>query len=413
MKASEIGSEFGAKLDQSLINTVSVAGGVICVTYLLYTIPAGFLEYSIANSLTAFFCFSTYTLNRLRFYNAAFWVFALVIPLIMVGYTLYFGMINAELYLISGGVFVSFMVNKKKYWPEAVWAFVIIAFVFSKAYLFFSGRLDFLTPLEKLLFLPNATASILLVYMAARIFRTRQESQRKELDNANKLKEQLLSVLSHDIRTPLNSLKGVMELYEDGDVRPDEMEGLLSKIKNEVIRTSDFVENLLLWIREQMNGMEVNIVEINACELISETIDHMAAEINKKGLTVRYRPKSPVFMHSDVGMFKTIVRNLLANAVKFTHENTGEIDIDIHSDGRFTTLEIKDNGIGMTPEMAATLFKQGGRSVQGTGKELGYGLGLQLIKGFANHLDAEINVESYPDKGTAFVIKFPQLKSNS
>ena len=408
MKISVIGSSFEAKLDESLLNTVSLAGGFICLAYLVYTIPAGFIQYSIANTVTGALCFGVYFLNRLRFYNPAFWIFALVIPLFMVGYTLLFGMINAELYLISGGVFISFLINKRKHWSEFIWAFVITAFLFCKAYLFFSGQLGHLNELESLLFLPNATAAILLVYLAARIFKTRQEQQRKELDDANKLKEKLLSVLSHDIRSPLNSLKGVLELHEDGEIRHDQIDDFLVKIKNEVTRTSDFVENLLLWIKQQMKGLNGEISEIDLSRLINETLEHLHIEIEKKHISVNFDHKQPAIVYSDLNMLKVIIRNLLSNAIKFTFKNTGVIDINLKQDGQRTIIDITDNGIGMGEDILASLFKLDHKSIEGTGKEKGHGLGLQLVKGFADHLGIAISVKSAPNIGTTFSLYLDQ-----
>lgn len=399
--------EFSSKPDSALINTIAIAGGVICLLYSVYTIPSGFYKYSLYNLGTATLCFLIYLFNKWRWYNIGFWSFGSFIPIFMVVYIYEFGFINAELYLIAGGIFLSYLVKDRKYFPEAIWLFTLILFLTAKAFLYFSGRLSDLTELERILYFPNAASSIVLIYLATRFFRNKEEGQRIELVESNQLKEKLLSLISHDLRAPFNSMKGLIELKQEGDIDDEEWGMHLSKLNHEVEQTSSFIDNLLFWVKQQMNGIEVQHDSFDVADVVRLNVKRLQAAILDKGIKVSCRASGLYTVQSDKEMLGIIVRNILSNAVKFTHPKTGLIEIHAENLEGKVRLEIKDNGVGMPQETAEKLFYGNVNSSDGTLHEKGFGIGMQLVKTFADLLQVTIDVQSEVGSGTTFTMHIP------
>jgi len=401
--------EFSSKPDSALINTIAIAGAVICLLYSVYTVPAGFYKYSIFNLATATLCFLIYLFNKWKWYNIGFWSFGSFIPIFMVIYIHEFGFINAELYLIAGGIFLSYLVKDKKYFPEGIWLFTLLLFLAAKAFLFFSGRLQDLSELEQTLYFPNAASSIVLIYLATRFFRNKEKDQRTELVESNQLKEKLLSLVSHDLRAPFNSIKGLIELKQEGDISDEEWGMHLSKLNHEVDRTSSFIDNLLFWVKQQMNGIEVQHNTFELSEVVMINLERLQAAISDKEIRVTCHITDSCIVQSDREMLGIIIRNILSNAVKFTHPGTGTIEISCeHLDGK-VNLRIKDNGIGMTQETVSKLFYGNVNSCDGTLHEKGFGIGMQLVKTFADLLLVSIDVNSEEGSGTSFTLTIPTV----
>jgi signal transduction histidine kinase len=190
--------------DRKLIELVSLFGGVLCALYALVTLPIHNYEYTITSFITSAICWIVFFLNRSSQYILALVVFFAGLSTMMLVYTWRFGNINAEIYLIAGGVFSSFLVKRKKLSNEVLWIFITMMFLASQYLLFYKGRYAEADSLEKLLYLPNTLAGLSLIYLVTRFFRNSEEEQREQLNKANELKERLIFILSHDLRTPIN-----------------------------------------------------------------------------------------------------------------------------------------------------------------------------------------------------------------
>ena len=229
------------------------------------------------------------------------------------------------------------------------------------------------------------------------------------LREANDSKTKLLSILSHDLRSPLNSIQGFLEILIDFDLEEDERKAIKAKLLKETKGTQDMLFNLLTWTKSQMDGgVKVNLVAVNLHQIIESCIDVQRTAALEKSITINNKVDAEVFVKADVDMLKLVIRNLLNNAIKFTNIG-GEIATSSEVSSVTGTLIIKDNGIGIEENKAARIFTMNSESTYGTNNEKGVGLGLLLCKEFTELQDGKITVATSPKTGTAFSLHFPLI----
>jgi len=229
------------------------------------------------------------------------------------------------------------------------------------------------------------------------------------LREANDSKTKLLSILSHDLRSPLNSIQGFLEILIDFDLEEDERKAIKAKLLKETKGTQDMLFNLLTWTKSQMDGgVKVNLVAVNLHQIIESCIDVQRTAALEKSITINNKVDAEVFVKADVDMLKLVIRNLLNNAIKFTNTG-GEIATLSEVSSVTGTLIIKDNGIGIEENKAARIFTMNSESTYGTNNEKGVGLGLLLCKEFTELQDGKITVATSPKTGTAFSLHFPLI----
>lgn len=165
----------------------------------------------------------------------------------------------------------------------------------------------------------------------------------------------------------------------------------------------NLLENLLIWARCQTGRIDYLPVELDLNKIIREVVLLFALNAANKGIEIVMNIPVNTQVFADFNMLNTILRNLIGNSVKYTNKG-GKIIIESELLKDFLQVEITDNGIGMSDEIKASLFKidsQG--TTEGTAGERGSGMGLLLVKEFVNINGGTVNVESAPDKGSSFV----------
>ncbi|MBI3142307.1 MAG: HAMP domain-containing histidine kinase [Bacteroidetes bacterium] len=396
-------TSFEDQLDHSLIATMSSAGAVLCALFGAFGFIVGFKGYALLCLIAAAVLAILFLLNRYGKSPLIFWTFFLVIPFIIVCFIYFFGNLNSELYLISSAILVTFLSKRGKYWNEIVWTVLGVAFLASQYFLVSHGKYAAFTKLEQLTFFPNTIGALYLIYLVSRYFRNRQEARKNELLNDNMLKEKLISVLSHDLRGPFHSLSNLLAMHRQGDLDNETLGIYLQKLGTEVDRSAQMLDNLLYWIKGQMQGIQANPEWTNLGALVQENLALMKQNLEAKGIqTLVDDTLKHTLVMTDREMMNLIIRNLLSNAVKFCPETNGHIAIHIQplpDQGRFA-LTIADNGAGMDQHKLDNLFKDGWKSEAGTKNEKGFGLGLGLVKQFSQVLHLDVNITSTLGQGT-------------
>ncbi|MCS6822576.1 MAG: ATP-binding protein [Microscillaceae bacterium] len=233
------------------------------------------------------------------------------------------------------------------------------------------------------------------------------ETQKAYLEKMNFTKTMLLSVISHDFRSPLAAIKSLIGLLQDNAISPQEATNYYPYITEKIDDTLNFLESLLTWTKGQMDGMKLNPTWIDLHLLTLETIKFLQQSLQNKKITINNRLKAPLQVYADEATLKIIIRNLLNNAIKYSYENTTiTIDYEILNQD-FVKISIQDQGIGMKPETLSKLFTQNLQSVEGTAQEKGSGWGLIFCKDFVEKNGGEINVISEPGKGSTFYFTIP------
>lgn len=227
--------------------------------------------------------------------------------------------------------------------------------------------------------------------------------QNERLEQLNEEKIKLFSVISHDLRAPVATAKGLAELLKDELVEGEEKKLFQQELYNISAHTLDMITNLLAWSSAQMQGVTARPAPVNMVTLVSKLVQTQLANASKKQITIVNNTAFAQPVQADADMMELIVRNILHNAIKFTPAG-GSIHIaDRTIDGCFE-LSITDTGIGMTQEQISTLFSARTASTYGTDNEKGTGIGLRLCKEYMDLQGGSISVSSFPGKGSRFAL---------
>ncbi|RZK81995.1 MAG: HAMP domain-containing histidine kinase [Pedobacter sp.] len=232
--------------------------------------------------------------------------------------------------------------------------------------------------------------------------------QNTELEKLNAVKNKFFSIVSHDLRSPLNTLKMLFELYRKGDLTEDEFSGVLIKLEDTIYTTATFLDNLLEWSKSQLEGMVVKPSIVSVDQVINDNIKLMESQIRLKELNVTSSINSEALVFADPDMLNVVIRNLLSNAIKFCNpKDTVTFKSDKVDDKLI--VSVIDSGPGMSEHNVENLFNLSHTVSTGTSGEKGYHLGLILCKDMITQNKGNIVLESTLGKGTAFHITLPTV----
>ncbi len=270
------------------------------------------------------------------------------------------------------------------------------------------GANDFLTkPFNKEELVMRVMHQIQLV-AAKRIIVKQNEELKRTISNRDKM----YSVIAHDLRSPMASIRMVLNLAVNvvsPEIVGDEIYGLLDKANRESEDTHDLLDNLLKWTKSQTGRLNVVYQDIDLDDIVPGVVDIFNVIAEMKKINLKYLPADEkLTVHADNDMIKTIIRNLLSNAVKFTPEGKG-VEVFYKREGDFARISVRDHGVGIAPERVETIFHTG-ETTYGTGGEEGSGLGLQLCQDFARKNGGDAQVESTLGEGSTFSFTVPLKK---
>ncbi len=235
-------------------------------------------------------------------------------------------------------------------------------------------------------------------------------AQKQEVEQLNEVKDRIFSVISHDMRTPVNSLIAFTQLLESGNISPEKMTLYAATLRNNLGYTARLMENLLSWARTQMDGFKPVAERFDLAATASQAIGILQQEAEKKGITIENQVAGPAIVYADINMTALVVRNLLSNALKYTTSG-GSVIISAERLERVLKVYIRDAGVGFTPELVTRFndakARQPIESTPGTNQEKGTGLGLMLCKTFIALMNGTITLESGPGKGSTFIVEMP------
>jgi signal transduction histidine kinase len=231
------------------------------------------------------------------------------------------------------------------------------------------------------------------------------EQQSEELKALNSTKDRLFSIIAHDLRSPLSSLKGVMQLLENEFISKEEFRQLSKRLQQNVDNVHGMLENLLLWSLSQMDGIKPNVKNFDLNFVIEETVILFKEVFTQKQINLTNNSSLNLQALGDEYQIRTVLRNLLNNAIKFTPQN-GQIEIVSSVEKHFVNLKISDTGMGIRKEDLAQIFSNP-KLNNGTAGEKGTGFGLFLCKELIEKNGGSIEIKSEFKKGTTIEILLP------
>lgn len=222
-------------------------------------------------------------------------------------------------------------------------------------------------------------------------------------------KDKFMSIIAHDLKAPFNALISFGQLLADTiqEGRYQRAERIINMINESTINSYNLLENLLTWSRSQQHRLEASPTSFSVSEAIIDTFDMLKAVAVSKKIDLVYENTSSQVIYADYNMIKTVLRNLVVNAVKFSYEN-GTIRIGYRMINGAVEIYVQDEGIGMSEEIRRSLFnKKKPVSQPGTKNEKGTGLGLLVCKEFINLHGGKIYVIAPQKTGSEFRFTIP------
>ncbi len=229
-----------------------------------------------------------------------------------------------------------------------------------------------------------------------------------ELSRVNATKDKLFSIVSHDLKSPLANLEGLLKYYRSGDLSHQEFNTMLPALYNQVFLTGELLENLLNWSRSNLRGAVLKKEKFNLSVVTSGILKLYSHSIREKQLEIIQKLPPQLNIYADKGMISLVMRNLISNAVKFSTPG-GSIIIGHTLTGSLAEISVMDTGVGIPPERLASVFTDINYTTQGTSGEKGSGLGLMLCREFVEANGGSIFAESPQGSGSTFRFTVPAV----
>ena len=226
----------------------------------------------------------------------------------------------------------------------------------------------------------------------------------KELYYITETQKRIISILAHDVRNPLASIKNIIDLNQSDILNTADAAEMMAMVAAQLNNTIEMVENVVNWGKLHLQFGHLQFEDFNLYKLVNRILGSEALTGVAKNNKLINEVEKGTIIHSDKQAVEFMLRNLVSNANKFTENGT--ITISAEQLGLKTILSITDTGVGMSDEQTKQLLNNNNNfsTTLGTKKEKGSGLGLMLVKEFIDRMDGSISVESVLDKGTRFKI---------
>ena len=238
------------------------------------------------------------------------------------------------------------------------------------------------------------------------------QRQNESLTELNNIKDRLFSIISHDLRSPLNDFHSLFELLQYEALTLEQLREEIPALTHGLKSLQTLLDNLLYWSLSQMQGLALYPQPIALHDAVEQLRAFFAYQLETKGVELDNAVPASLYVHADGNILALLLRNLIGNALKFT-EAGGRIRLAAQPvPPALVDVTVADTGAGMTAAQVAKLF--GGnlnQTVEGTRSERGTGLGLILCRDFVERSGGELRVDSAPGQGTAVTFSLPKALS--
>ncbi len=234
------------------------------------------------------------------------------------------------------------------------------------------------------------------------------EEQAEKLQELNKQKDKIFSIIGHDLRSPMAALQGVLGILDPDTFTKEELIMIKQDISAQLKGVDTILQNLLQWARNQNSGQKMEVSVFELTESIATNITLLSPIAHEKNIALNVVLPESLKISADANQVSTVIRNLLSNAIKFTPPN-GKITVEgLKINDKEAQVSVADTGMGMSAAQLQKLFEISTHfTTQGTAGEKGTGLGLLLCKDFVEQNGGKIAVESEVGKGTRFYFTIP------
>lgn len=251
--------------------------------------------------------------------------------------------------------------------------------------------------------------------MTAGIFYTRRaykkqkrtlEAKAVALENLNSEKTKLFSIISHDLKAPIGTVKQYLDFLKDNELNDKEKAIIETGLMKSINEAYDLLDNLLIWAKSQMGGAKPFEKKLDVKETLYHELNQAKNYAAHKGILIIEDIEKDIAAKADENMLKLVIRNLLFNAIKFSDSNE-KVTLSVFKKGDQVIFKVEDHGIGISEENQKNIFSLNVQTTIGTKKEKGTGLGLVLCKEYTHLQKGKIWFESKPGYGSIFYVSLP------
>lgn len=223
----------------------------------------------------------------------------------------------------------------------------------------------------------------------------------EELKSINRNNDRMLSILGHDLRSPIANLTSVSSMALNSEISESEFKTFIFMIKEQSVQVLEMLDTTLNWSKLNFNYIHQQTTEVDIKDLINTVLETHKVSRESKNITINVVLDGQPKINSDLEIVTIIVRNIISNAIKFTPQN-GKINVQFVRN----ELTISDNGIGMSTDMIDDILSHNYATRRGTNDEIGMGMGLQLVLNLAEKINCKITIESKTSQGTSICLTF-------
>ena len=232
-----------------------------------------------------------------------------------------------------------------------------------------------------------------------------------ELQKQNESKDLLFDIIAHDLRGPINNILGLSEVMIDQikELKVEELQKFSKLINLESKKNFELLDSLLEWGKINMDRIQIDKAALNIYQIVNEITQFFEEISQKKEIALHINIPDDIYVYSDKVALKTIFRNLISNAIKFTPKG-GEITISGEEfDGKFIVIKVIDKGIGMNKQLINNLFSpEINTNRSGVNGEKSVGLGLIITKELIEKQGGNLTIESEENNGSTFIFTVPK-----
>lgn len=400
----------------NLLTTLSV---IINIAYFIYLFSINEIILSMMNlCCVLIFGIVGFYLMKTKKYQIAKVINFISIPIVLTIFTFIYGNIGFNLYFILISILSFFIINNKRtIYLLNIWIFTVFCFINIGAYTQILKPLNMdIAYLSNIFTWTNLIFGFICNVYVLSVFRNENLSYElsiiqknnqilktnEELKRLNSEKNTFISALSHDLKNPFNSILGFLHILKT-DVKTNDIEiteTYINIVNNKAIYTYNLLEDLLMWGKLQRDGLSQELQKLNLLNIYEEIIDSLKFNADDKNILISHIIPEDIEVITDINILKTILRNLISNAIKFSH-NSSQITVNAYEQDSKIIVQISDVGIGISNELLQTLFETTKScSTKGTNNEIGSGIGLYLCKECIDKLEEKIWIDSEINKGT-------------